>query len=321
MARIKVAVLRGGPSSEYEVSLQTGNTILANLGEKYEAVDIFIDRAGVWHHRGRPVEPSRILPQVDVVFNALHGEFGEDGEVQRLLETYGVPYTGSRPLAAALSMNKIRSKEIAQSLGIPTPRHISFSYEGDTESQAKDIFFTLFQPLIVKPVSLGSSVGVFFTQGLPSLIDAMDRLRESGVPFMVEEFRKGKEATVGVIDNFRGTKRYTPFPIEIRPAHKSPVFDYTAKYSGASEELCPGTFSKKQSEELQRYARDMHEALDMRHYSRSDFIVTPKATYYLETNSLPAFTKESLLPKSLSAVGATIPEFLNHVLDLTLRTA
>jgi D-alanine-D-alanine ligase len=320
MARIKVGVLRGGPSSEYDVSLQTGGTVLSNLGEQYEPLDFFIDKSGQWHHRGRPTEPAKALNQVDVVFNALHGEYGEDGEVQRLLDSYGVPYTGSKPLASALAMNKVRSKEIAESLGFKTSRHMLVDLNRDTEEQAKEMYYTLFQPLVVKPVALGSSVGVVFAQGLQPLIDAIDSLRPLGQSIMVEEYKNGVEATVGVVDQFRGRPRYTLLPVEIRPARKSPIFDYTCKYDGTSEEICPGNFSNEQSAELQRMATEIHDALNLRHYSRSDFIVTPKRIYYLETNTLPGLTQSSLMPKSLAAVGATLPEFLNHVLDLALHS-
>ena len=320
MARIKVGVLRGGPSSEYDVSLQTGSTVLSNLGEKYDPQDFFIDKGGQWHHRGKPIEPGKALRQVDVVFNALHGEFGEDGEVQRIIEAFGVPYTGSGPLASALAMNKLRSKEIAQGLGFKTARHMLIDFNRDTEEQAKEIYYTLFQPLVVKPVSLGSSVGVVFAQGLQPLIDAIDSLRPLGKNIMAEGYKKGVEATAGVVDEFRGRSRYTLFPVEIRPARKSPIFDYACKYDGTSEEICPGNFSSAQSSELQRMATEMHSALNLRHYSRSDFIVTPKRIYYLETNTLPGLTKESLMPKALLAAGATLPEFLNHVIDLALHT-
>lgn len=321
MARIKIGVLRGGPSSEYEVSLQTGSAVLSNLDEKYDVHDYFIDKSGEWHHRGKPIEPARALRQVDVVFNALHGEYGEDGGVQRLLESFGVPYTGSGPLASALAMNKLRSKEIAENLGLKIAKHRLVDLNRDTEEQAKEIYFSMFQPFVVKPVSLGSSVGVRFAQGLQPLIEAIDSLRSTGQAIMVEEYKKGVEATVGVIDSFRDSPRYTLLPVEIRPAKKSPIFDYACKYGGESEEICPGNFSLEQSKELQRAASAMHDALNLRHYSRSDFIVTPKRIFYLETNTLPGLTRESLMPKSLAAVGASLPTFLDHVIALALKTA
>lgn len=316
MARTKVGILRGGPSSEYDVSLKTGQAVLRNIGEQYEPLDIFIDRTGTWHYRGRPTTPSKVLSQVDVVFNALHGEYGEDGEVQRLLDLFGTPYTGSRGMASALAMNKKRSKEIAESFGFKTPRSVIIDQDRDTDSQAKEIYLKLFQPLVVKPVGLGSSVGVFFAQGVGPLIDAIDRLRPLGQDIMVEEYRKGKEATAGVIDHFRDAPRYALLPVEIRPAGKSPIFDYHAKYDGASEEICPGNFSRIESEELQRIAVAMHDALNLRHYSRSDFIVARDGIYYLETNTLPGLTEESLFPKSLAAHGSSLGEFVDHLLTI-----
>ena len=311
--------MRGGPSSEYDVSLKTGGAILSNLPSHFEPLDILISKDGTWHHRGLTTTPEKVLRQVDVVFNALHGEYGEDGEVQRTLEAFGAPYTGSGVLGSVLAMNKMKSKEIAKSLGIRVPRGRLVRRDEDPEHVAKEIFVTFLQPLIVKPVSLGSSVGVTMAMGLLPLIESIARLQDAGYDVLVEERVKGSEATCGVVDGFRGVSKYALLPVEIRPANASKVFDYEAKYQGKAEEICPGNFTREQSEELQRRAIEIHDALGLRHYSRSDFIVTPRGVYYLETNSLPGLTQESLLPKSLQAVGSSLGEFIDHVLTSALK--
>ena len=121
MSKKKVGVLRGGPSSEYEVSLKTGKSVIDNLADRYEVLDIFIDKEGTWHYLGAPITPEKVFKKVDVIFNALHGAYGEDGTVQKLLDTFGVPYTGSTALASAVGMNKVLSKQIYKNNKLKTP--------------------------------------------------------------------------------------------------------------------------------------------------------------------------------------------------------
>ncbi|MBC7836866.1 ATP-grasp domain-containing protein, partial [Acetobacteraceae bacterium] len=135
----------------------------------------------------------------------------------------------------------------------------------------------------------------------------------------VEEFIKGKEATVGVVDNFRGEKFYALMPVEIVPPPSREFFDYHAKYSGESTERVPGNFTHSEKEELMYLAKRAHETLGLSHYSRSDFIVSKRGIYFLEINTLPGLTGESLLPKALAAGGSKLPEFLDHVITLARR--
>jgi D-alanine-D-alanine ligase len=135
---------------------------------------------------------------------------------------------------------------------------------------------------------------------------------------MVEEFIRGKEATCGVVEKMRDHDLYPLMPVEIRPKGKK-MFDYDAKYSGETEEICPGNFNNEEKLELHRLAQLAHRELGLRHYSRSDFIVSPRGVYYLETNTLPGLTTESLLPKELAASGLQYPNFLEHLINLALR--
>ena len=136
---------------------------------------------------------------------------------------------------------------------------------------------------------------------------------------MVEENIKGREATCGVVDKFRGNDFYSLLPIEIIKPEKSDFFDYEAKYCGGSQEICPGNFSRDEKEAIQELAVAAHKVLGLRHYSRSDFIISPgRGIYILEVNTLPGLTAESLLPKSLQAVGCSLPDFLDHLITLAL---
>lgn len=316
-----VGVLRGGPSREHDVSLKSGAAIIANLPEeRYTVRDIYIDRNGVWHDRGRETTPNRLLHKLDVVIVALHGKFGHDGEVQRLLEKFGVPYTGADPWSAFLSSHKVMAKERAKEIGLKTPQYRFVEGREQVESVVRDVIQKFFQPVVVKPVNSGSSVGVSIVGGYAPVRDAVSKLFEEGESgVIIEELIRGTEATVGIIEGLRGEKLYALPPIEIIPPGDD-FFSYNSKYSGETKEICPGRFTRVDTEELMRAAKAMHQALGLRHYSRSDFIVSKKGIYFLETNNSAAvgFTTQSLLPKSLAAVGVSFKDFLAHLVNLAL---
>lgn len=323
--RTVVGVLRGGPSSEYEVSLKSGAAVLRAIDtELFEPRDIFIDKTGQWHSHGIVVPPERALSGIDVALNAMHGEYGEDGEAQKLLDMLGVPYTGSNARASALAFNKARTKQEVKKLGVRTPRALLVDIDdarGDTENLAFRIFRTFPHPAIVKPVIGGSSVGTTVVDNYHALALALGAAFSISPQVLVEEFIRGREATVGVIDDFRGEKIYGLFPIEIIPAKGRPFFDYHAKYSGESIERVPGHFTSEEKAELTRLAKLVHEGLGLAHYSRSDFIVSRRGIYFLEINTLPGLTEESLLPKAIHAVGSKLSEFLSHVVSLAKQKA
>ncbi|HVW71607.1 MAG TPA: D-alanine--D-alanine ligase [Candidatus Paceibacterota bacterium] len=314
-----VGVLRGGPSQEHDVSLKTGATMLAHLpSDRFVARDIYIDKQGQWHDRGRAVDPVRALQGVDAVLVGLHGEYGEDGQVQRLLELQGIPFTGANSFSSFMAMHKALAKHKAQEAGLKTPRGVLIENRSQIISGVKEAM-QFMQPVIVKPVRWGSSVGITIAHGFQPVFDAVDTLIDQGAGgVLVEELIKGTEATVGVVENLRSERLYALPVIEIVPPPRD-FFSYDAKYSGESQEIVPGRFPRSVAEELSRAAKLMHDALGVRHYSRSDFIVSPKGVYYLETNTLPGMTPESLMPKSLGAVGITLPEFLTHLVDLSIH--
>jgi D-alanine-D-alanine ligase len=314
-----VGVLRGGPSREHDVSLKTGAAILANLPEERFAVrDIYIDKQGQWHDRGRVTEPQRALRQIDVAFVGLHGEYGEDGEVQKLLERFGVPYTGSNSFSSYLAMHKLMAKMHAKENGLRFPEFRHIEHVEDSEAVVHDITRSFHQPVVVKPVGWGSSIGISVVGGYAAVLSAIQKLFSDGArSVLVEEYIRGQEATIGIVEDFREEELYALPAIEIIPP-AGDFFSYDSKYSGATREVCPGNFSRVTVEELQRLARVMHHTLGLRHYSRSDFIVAPSGIYYLETNTLPGLTSESLMPKSLAAVGVTLSDFLSHVVNLAL---
>jgi D-alanine-D-alanine ligase len=322
--KIRVSVVRGGPSSEYEVSLNTGANILSALHEKlshkYHPQDILIDREGKWHKDGLPVSLENICINSDVIVNALHGSFGEDGKLQHILEAHNVPFTGSGSLGSAVSMNKVMTKKSFEDHGIKTPYARVITTEkilDDSGILQEEMYNTLLLPVVVKPVASGSSVGVSLVREYDELTPALLRAASEGNLVMLEEYVPGIEATCGVIEKFRGQDIYALPPVEIRP-HSS-FFDYDAKYKGMSEEIVPASFADTFKHTIQEMAQKIHQVMGLRHYSRSDFIIHPKkGIYALEVNTLPGFTDQSLMPKSLRAIGSDTHEFVDHVINLAL---
>lgn len=332
---IKVGVLRGGPSHEYDVSLSSGEHILAILREEplvdsYEAFDIFIDKNGKWHMRGIEVSPEQAVKKVDVIINAMHGAYGEDGKVQQILDNLHIPYTGSGAFASALGMHKGLAKDQFYRMGIKTPRHILFhkydeELDGDITSyalrKAREAWEFLPPPWIVKPVSGGSSMGIHVCKTFEDLENAFLLGANIDVDVMAEEMIEGKEASVTVIEKFRGQDLYAPPPIEIRLPNNKKCFDYQSKYSGGMHHIiCPGKFSRAEILELEDVAKLIHKEMNLSHYSRSDFIVHPKkGIYALEVNTLPGLTRHSLLPKSIENIGSSMSEFIDHIIRLALN--
>jgi len=315
--KIRVGVLRGGPSSEYDVSLKTGSTILANMPEEYEPVDIFISQEGAWHVGGLQKNHYDILKTIDVAVNALHGAYGEDGTVQKLLGHFNIPYTGSGPFSSALGMNKIMSKDIFNRFGIKTPLHVAARKDENENELLVKINENLLFPIIIKPNNSGSSLGISFVDNIRNIKKALEESFAHSPKVLVEEYIDGKEATCGVIEGFRGEDFYKLSPMEIT----TPLFlDYDSKYTDQdSKYKVRGSFSEEERKQVQDAAASVHQILGLRHYSRSDFILHPKrGLFCLEANTLPELSHRSAFIKSLEAAGGNIKEFLSHLLSKTL---
>lgn len=321
---IRVGVLRGGPSNEYDVSLATGANVLFalrnKLADKYQALDVLIDKKGEWHIDGVAHKPEKVLKQIDVAVLALHGAYGEDGKLQAFLEAHHMPFTGSGSLASAVGMNKMMSKKAFADHGIKVAKDRVFSSKdllADLHNISSTLFRTFPMPAVIKPVSSGSSVGVTLAKTIKDLIRGLELAAEHSEEVMIEEYISGTEATVGVIEGFRGEELYALPPIEIKPATE--FFDFEAKYKGKSEEIVPGRFPEKIKKELMELGKKVHKSLGLRHYSRSDFIINSRrGIYTLEVNTLPGLTNESLIPKALRAVGSDTHELIDHLISLAL---
>ena len=315
---MRIAVLRGGPSSEHHISLQTGANVINALKRRgISVIDIIINRRGDWLIDGFHKKPAEALVAVDVAFIALHGKYGEDGQVQRILENCGVRYTGSRPYQSATAMNKILTKEILRDHNVKMPAHLRVNKAGVNIRRMAQTIESLFgHSYIVKPVNGGSSIDTYQVNGIHELVYALNEAFKNNDELLVEEYITGREATVGVVENFRGIDLYCLPEVEIKPPPTHSFFSYDVKYNGETSEVCPGRFSSEEKANLSRLAILTHNVLGLSHYSRSDFIVNNNGIYFLEVNTLPGLTKESLIPKSLSAVGHDYDDFIWHLVLL-----
>ena len=319
MPKIIIGVLRGGPSSEYEVSLKTGENVLKFLSPRYTAYDILITKDGKWHLNGLEKPPEKILRGIDVVFNALHGEYGEDGKVQLLLEDLKIPFTGSKSVSSAMAMNKFLARQIFEKAGIKIPQGFIINKNDDVTRTAFKIFKKFSPPWVLKPLNKGSSVGVEIIYKFSDLKKAIDWMFFSYGKILFEEYIKGREATCAVLENFRGEKIYAFPSVEIIPDAAKKFFDYEAKYGGKTREICPSNFPLSVKKEIENIAKKAHGALNCSGYSRCDFIVSPRGIFLLELNSLPGLTSESLLPKSAEAAGLDFSELLSHLINCALK--
>lgn len=298
MKRIRVAVLMGGPSSEHEVSLKTGEQIIKNLDKsKFEILPVKIEKNGNW-----PISIPALKKRIDAVFIALHGEYGEDGQLQSLLEIFHIPYTGSGSMASALAMDKHKTAVILEANKILTPK----------------IFKKPRLPLVVKPANLGSSVGVSIVRAVAELEPAIQNALRHSPSILLQKYVKGRELACGVLEINKVP--IALLPTEIIPK-KSDFFDYASKYEvGGAEEITPPDLPKEVIKLIQQTALKVHAIFGCSGLSRIDFILGEKGKLYvLELNTLPGLTETSLFPQQVKKMGLDFPRLLEIIIDSALN--
>jgi len=318
MFKKRVAVLRGGPSAEYDVSMRSGIAVLEALHQSgHQTRDITISKAGEWLVAGVAREPEAALLGTDVVFIALHGTYGEDGTVQRILDRLGVPYTGSGPYASRVAMNKALAKEHVIEIGIETPQSVLLTRDGVSDVlQTTQSIQSLFGPeYVIKPASEGSSVGIVMAHDSATLAAGISSQLEQFSEVLVEERIRGREATVGVLEGFRDTSYYQLPVVEIVLPEEADFFEPAVKYDGSTEQICPGTFTKEERDYMQATAEQVHKHFNLRQYSRSDFVVTAEKIYWLEVNTLPDFSTNATYVNAGESVGAGYLEIIEHLIQ------
>lgn len=305
--RLKVAVLCGGPSPEHEVSLSSGENVFNALDRtKFEPELI------VWGRDHTPPLTVSGFKQLDLAFIAMHGPFGEDGTVQAFLELLGVPYTGSGVVASRLGMDKVASKLLFQSAGIPTPEY----RVAERADQGLKALEDLNPPCVVKPSSQGSSVGVSIVRKKRHFKKAFAEAVRFDGRVIVERYIRGREINAGIL----GNQKPTALPlIEIVP--KKEFFDYEAKYDPAlAEEITPAPLDQRTTRKMQETALEAYRTLGCRGFARVDmFLEDGGKGYVSEINTIPGLTENSLLPKEAKAAGIEFPQLLEMIINFALE--
>ncbi|MFD3157794.1 D-alanine--D-alanine ligase [Haloimpatiens sp. FM7330] len=297
---MQVGVIMGGVSSEKEISLLTGNEIIDNLDkDKYEVVPIPINTQYELIDRVRCLE---------FAFIALHGKFGEDGRIQAILESMGVPFSGCGVLASALCMNKDISKKIFVSQNIKTPEWVKIKNEDEVNySKINEIGY----PVIVKPNNGGSSIGIIIAHDEKQFKEGIKKALKYDEEIIIEKYIDGDEITCCMLNG-------EVLPI-LSIKSKYGWFNYDSKYDedGAKEEVIELTDEKMKK--VEKIAYKCWDSFKLKVYARIDMIVKDNEIYVLEINTLPGMTKNSLLPKSAAAYGLNFSELLDKIIEYSLE--
>lgn len=309
--KLNVGVLRGGTSSEYEISLKSGGAVLSHLDrDLYKPVDLLVTRDGVVHADGIETEGGKLRGIVDIVFNALHGGSGEDGTAQKILDDLRIPQTGS---GSEDVIDRIKTKDRLKNLGVKMPYGLVFElslderedFEESVLKKAKEVFERISPSWIIKPKRGGSSADTFIARDFTELYLAMKDVFRKNTLVLVEEYIKGREIVGGLIENFRGKENYMLMPLEVK---ESPF--------GL---ISPRDISSEKKEHLTDVLKDVKRELGLKHYFTVNFILTPKDLYLVEIDALPHLHEGGVLTKSLAETGVGMPEFVNHCVKLALK--
>ncbi len=302
-----VAVVLGGPSSEAEISRVTGAAIANALREKgYNAQEV-------------ELEPANLIPTLEkmgakVVFNAVHGMYGEDGRLQSILEAAGMPYTGCGVLASAVAMDKAATKRFLQSANISTPRCLIINRRDakDLDAVEAKILEQFSIPVVIKAATQGSSIGVHIVKDAKDVKEAVSDCFKYSADVLVEECIKGKELTVAMMED--GDEIRCLPVIWIAP--HSGAYDFHSKYTkGATDYHCPAPLSEEVTAHVQKLALDTYKVLGLSGVARVDVMLDENNQgYVLEANTIPGMTATSLVPKAAAAVGISFPELCEKIL-------
>lgn len=318
MRRLKIAVLRGGPSPERELSVVSGKGVIDILSVDHEVTDIFVDRDLNWYSNGVLFSQKDLVNKFDLVINLIKGAYGEDGRLSSILNQNGVRYSGPKIYSGIFSFDKSKTKNILNTHKIKTPIHKIVVGKHNLELASREIFETMCFPLVVKPLKTGSSMGIFIVKNFDELKNAMYSILAIDDSVMIEEFIKGKDASVFVAEGFRNQKVYAFSPVTYDNKDEE-IIDFNTKinqkYAFKNDLLSP--FEKDQ---LMNCAENIFEILNLRHHAIIDFRVHPtRGIYVLEANSTPVFGEKTIVDESLKYVGATEKEFIEHLVNLVLE--
>lgn len=301
--QLLIAVLMGGPGSERAVSLASGNAVLDALRSKgLNAVSVDITSHGI---------DGLNLPEgIGLCYNVIHGTYGEDGELQGLLEKLGIPYTGAGQQSSLIAFDKVASKELFIAHKVPTPASETLDCSQGAQLPKLPL------PYVVKPPREGSSVGVHIVYNEAEAMAAIEDASKYGDEVLVEAFVEGKELTVGILDG-------VPLPV-VHIAPRSGFYDMKNKYpwmidDGGTDYYCPADLDAATTEKVQQAALAAHHALGIEIYSRVDVLLDEDGRpYVLEANTIPGMTASSLLPKAAQVAGYDFASLCQKIADLSL---
>ncbi|GAB5401764.1 MAG: D-alanine--D-alanine ligase [Aureisphaera sp.] len=325
MSKKHVAVIMGGYSTEYEISLQSGEVVCESLDpNKYHVFPIHIFKEGWFHLDGDnkkyPVDKGNfsfdngnetIIP--DVVFNTVHGTPGEDGYLASYFELLNIPQTSAGFYQAALSFNKRDCLTVLKGFGIHCADSFYITKGMDISTQA--IVAKVGLPCFVKPNRAGSSFGVSRVTKEKDLRHAIEEAYKEDFEVIIESELVGTEVSVGAYRQDDDVKILSPTEI----VSENDFFDYEAKYLGKSQEITPARISEKETKAVQLETKKVYELLNMNGVTRSDFIIQNGTPYFIETNSTPGLSKESIIPKQVREAGLTLTEFFGILVEEALH--
>ena len=320
-----VAIVMGGYSSEYKISLTSGNVVFNNINRtKFNPFRIHVFKEK-WVYVDEndaefPIDKNDFSVTVagtkinfDVVFNAIHGTPGEDGLLQAYFELLQIPQTSCDYYQAALTFNKRDMLSVLKPYGIKTAE--SYYLNLGDEINVDAILAKVGLPCFVKPNKSGSSFGISKVKTATEFLPAIENAYKEDDEIIIESFLDGTEVSVGVI-NYKGTVTVLPIT-EI--VSENDFFDYEAKYLGKSKEITPARISDELKVKIETVAKRAYEVLKMKGFSRSEFIIVNNEPHMLEMNTIPGLTTESILPQQAREAGISLPELFENAIELAIK--
>lgn len=306
--QLHVGVLRGGASTRYDISLKSGHAVQVALEGTHIVHDIFVDKRGTWHRRGVAVTPEKALQGIDVAFNAMHGTYGEDGTLQKILASLGVAFTGADAFAAAVALDRARAKEVLKKIPeVRMPLHHVVAHRTGMHyvEKSSEIFSYFGPPYIVKSLHGGTHEHVRVGKILHDLPKAIQYVAtKTGDDVLVEQCEKGLHIACHVIEGFRGKTHYTTIPSER-------VYDNGLSISAHA----PAPVSASMKKRVEDAAVYVHKVLGLGHVSEAHFIATERSLFFLSVDTSPILTTAGPLQVSLEAVGSSLKEYALHLIE------
>ena len=317
-----IAIIMGGYSSEYNISIKSGEVVYKTLSEEKD-INLYkvIIKKDEWYHEDKDFTKYEIIKDtfqiikndqlisIDLVFNTIHGIPGENGEIQSYLEKIGINQTSSESYESKITFDKNICKEEIKKIGYITPKSLIINKNEDYDIE--EILSKLKLPIFIKPNAGGSSFGISRVDDKKNIINSINFCFKEDDNALIEEEVSGREISVGVI-KYKNEIISLP-PTEII-SHNS-FFDYDAKYNGESDEITPADITKEEEEEVRKISLDIYKKLNLKGFSRCDFILRNNLFYFLEVNTNPGLTEESILPQQAIAANISLKDLFRSVID------